>query len=150
MQQASHQSPFLFYLVVCGHEIQQRPLIVYEWIKLNTDYHHAHFESSHLSSVQKMLPLISASNSLADTCYQTDSHSSQSFTQMHGKTHPIPSAKDCICSVHHHTATLSQVHHTESSDHKVHTLEKRHQCQSGSCRRHTMWKLHLILSYSIR
>ena len=46
-----------------------------------------------------MPQLISAANSLADTCYQTDSHSSQSFTQMHGKTHPMPNAyaKDCFC-----------------------------------------------------
>lgn len=81
-----------------------------------------------------MPQLISAANSLADTCYQTDSHSSQSFTQMHGKTHPVPMLKIAFVSVHHHAAALSQVHHTESSDHKVHTLEKRHQCRTRSCR----------------
>ena len=61
---------------------------------------------------KKMPQLISAANSLADTRYQTDSHSSQSFTQMHGKTHPVPMLKIAFVSVHHRAAALSQLHHT--------------------------------------
>ena len=99
-----------------------------------------------------MPQLISAANSLADTCYQTDSHSSQSFTQMHSKTHSMPMLKIAFVSVHHHAATLSQAHHTQSSDHKVHTfvsvhhhaatLSQAHHTESSDHKVHTFVSVH--------